>query len=122
LDRITGIQEIAKKYIPNKSIDFNEYFEDIIGVTLNNDGNVENIVMKVSNELLPYIKTKPIHGSQKLKEQGATHSLISIDLIPNYELESLILSYGEGLEIIKPEELRVKLNKRITKMLSLYKK
>lgn len=121
LDRITAIEESKKKYIPNKSIDFNEYFEDIIGVTLNNEGKVENVVIKVSNELLPYIKTKPIHGSQKLKEQGSSHALISIDVIPNYELESLILSYGEGLEVLHPKLLRDKIKMRIELTFSNYK-
>lgn len=121
LDRITAIEESKKKYIPNKSIDFHEYFEDIIGVTLNNEGKVEEVVIKVSNELLPYIKTKPIHGSQKLKEQGSTHALISLDLIPNYELESLILSYGEGVEVLHPKPLRDKIKKRVELTFSNYK-
>ncbi len=120
LDRITTIEESTKKYIANKSIDFNEYFEDIIGVTLNNDSEVENVVIKVSNELLPYIKTKPIHGSQKLKEQGLSHALISIDVIPNYELESLILSYGEGVEVLYPKPLRDKIKKRVELIFSNY--
>lgn len=121
LDRISTIEESKKKYIPNKSIDFTEYFEDIIGVTLNNEGKVEEVVIKVSNELLPYIKTKPIHGSQKLKEQGSTHALISLDLIPNYELESLILSYGEGVEVLHPKPLRDKIKKRVELTFSNYK-
>ncbi len=121
LDRITSIDESEKKYISNKSIDFNEYFEDIIGVTSNNDGKVENVVIKVSNELLPYIKTKPLHGSQKLKEKGAYHTLISIDVIPNYELESLVLSYGEGLEVLHPKLLRDKIKMRIELTFSNYK-
>lgn len=120
LDRITAIEESKKKYIPNMSIDFNEYFEDIIGVTLNNEGKVEEVVIKVSNELLPYIKTKPIHGSQKLKQQGSTDALISLDLIPNYELESLILSYGEGAEVLHPKGLRDKIKKRIELTFSNY--
>ncbi len=122
LDRIIAIKESKKKFIPNKTIDFNEYFEDIIGVTINNEVKVENLVIKVNNELLPYIKTKPIHGSQKLKEQGATYSFISLDLIPNYELETLILSYGEGIELIEPKYLRIKIIKRIEMMLKKYVK
>lgn len=113
LDRISTIQESKKKFIPNKSIDFNEYFEDIIGVTLSNEGVVQSIILKVSNLLFPYIQTKPIHGSQKVKEQGASHTIVSLDLIPNYELESLILSYGEGLEVLQPKSFREKIKNRV---------
>ena len=120
LDRITSIEESKNKYLPNKTIDFDEYFEDIIGVTLSNEGKVEKVVIKASNELLPYIKTKPIHGSQKLKEQGLSHTLITLDIIPNYELESLILSFGEGVEVLHPKSLRDKIKKRVELNFSNY--
>jgi predicted DNA-binding transcriptional regulator YafY len=121
LDRISDIQDSKKKFIPNKTIDFNEYFEDIVGVTLDNEAKIQKILLRVSNSLFPYIQTKPIHGSQKLKEQGASHTLITLDLIPNYELESLILSYGEGMEVIEPKSLRAKIKKRIELINNNYK-
>ena len=120
LDRITSIEESKNKYLPNKTIDFDEYFEDIIGVTLSNEGKVEKVVIKASNELLPYIKTKPLHGSQKLKEQGLLHTLITLDIIPNYELESLILSFAEGVEVLHPKSLRDKIKKRVELNFSNY--
>jgi predicted DNA-binding transcriptional regulator YafY len=121
LDRITRLDESKKKYIPNKTIDFNEYFEDFVGVTFNMEEKIQNIILQLSNDLWPYIKTKPIHGSQKLKEQTSTHVLISLDLIPNYELESLILSYGEGVEVLHPKTLRDKIKKRTELTFSNYK-
>jgi predicted DNA-binding transcriptional regulator YafY len=121
LDRIASIQEIKKAFIPNTSIDFSEYFEDIIGVTLSTEAQIQNILLKVNNSLLPYITTKPIHGSQKVKEKGATYTVISLQLIPNYELESLILSYGEGLEILEPQTLRETIKKRIELISNNYK-
>lgn len=48
-------------------------------------------------------------------------AIISIDVKLNYELEQTILSYGEGIEVMKPVELRKKLNRRIQKLLSIYK-
>lgn len=122
LDRIIAIEESKIKYVPNNTIDFNEYFEDIVGVTLSNEAKVEKVVIQVSNELLPYIKTKPIHGSQKLKEQDKTHALVTLDLIPNYELESLILSFGEGVQVLTPISLRDKIRNRIERNYRSYKK
>lgn len=116
LDRILEIHDHKKKYENNKEIDFEEYFDDIIGVTVANEGKVERIELKVSNALFPYIQTKPIHGSQKVKAKGEDYTVVTLDLIPNYELESLILSYGEGMELVKPAALRRKLNARVAKM------
>ncbi len=75
----------------------------------------------MNNSLLPYITTKPIHGSQKVKDKGATYTVISLQLIPNYELESLILSYGEGLEVLEPQPLRRRLADRINLSAEHYK-
>ena len=113
LDRITLVTDSKRKFIPNKEIDFDEYFEDIIGVTIANEAKVEKVVLKVGNSLFPYIQTKPLHGSQKVKEQESSYTLITLEVIPNYELESLILSYGEGVEVVLPKSLRSKIKKRV---------
>lgn len=113
LDRIIDIFETKKKFIQNTEINFNEYFEDIIGVSLTNEATPEVITLKVRNSLFPYIQTKPMHGSQKIKEKGPLDTIITLDLIPNYELESLILSYGEGVEVTEPKSLRDRIKERI---------
>ena len=121
LDRIVEIEELNKVYIENTRIDFNEYFEDVIGVSVNLDKHPQKILISVKNELLPYIETKPLHGSQKIKERDINNSIVSIEVIPNYELESLLLSFGERLEVLEPLDLRDKLGDRINKMANNYK-
>jgi len=122
LDRIVNVQENKKKYIPNTEINFEEYFEDIVGVSMTNDAVQEKIILKVGKALYPYIQSKPIHGSQKVKEKQSSYNIISLDLIPNYELESLILSYGEGLEVVEPKSLRSRIKKRADLISDNYKK
>jgi len=122
LDRISRTVESKTLYIPNNLIDFNEYFEDIIGVTIEDEKNIERITLKVKNTLYPYIQTKPIHGSQKQKELGESHTIITLDIIPNYELESLLLSYGEGIEVISPMSLREKIKNRAESILFNYER
>lgn len=78
------------------------------------------MLLKLTNELYPYIETKPLHGSQKVKEKNENYTIIELELIPNYELESLILSYGEGVVIIAPESLREHVKNRIQLTLNNY--
>jgi len=120
LDRILGIEERNIPYLKNNSIDFEEYFEDVIGVSIIPDQESIIITLKISKNLFPYIKTKPLHGSQKVKETRDDFVIISLELIPNYELEAMILSHGENIEIIAPEALKNKLKKRIQQMNSNY--
>jgi predicted DNA-binding transcriptional regulator YafY len=120
LDRIVGIEDTKKVLTPNTTIDFSEYFEDVIGVTLDKEAKLEKILLRISNDLYPYIQTKPLHGSQKKKETADLYVLIELKLIPNYELESLILSYGEGIEVLSPETLRDKIKNRVQATLNNY--
>ncbi len=119
LDRIQEIEAIKMPFKDNLNINFDEYFDDIIGVSIPENKEVLKIILKIDKKLWPYIKSKPIHGSQKIKSQSEQAVFVEIELILNYELESLLLSYGAELEIIEPERLR---NNIYSKVSDLYKK
>lgn len=120
LDRIEDIKETKEKYLDNNQINFSEYFEDVIGVSIDTNKKIEKILLSVSNTLLPYIETKPLHGSQKIIERKEETTSISIEVIPNYELESLLLSFGEKLTVLKPVDFREQFVERIKKMYNIY--
>lgn len=65
LDRIKSIKPESTKYIKNTSTNFKEYFDDIIGVSFQTNSNLIKINLQLSNDIAPYILTKPLHGSQK---------------------------------------------------------
>ena len=106
LDRIISIQESKTKYDVNTDVDFEEYFEDIIGVSFPIGLQAEKIVLKIDIKRWPYIKTKPIHGSQKTIEENESYAVIELELIINKELTALLLSYIENIEILSPTEFR----------------
>lgn len=110
LDRIVDIQP-SKTAFKICEIDFKEYFEDIIGVSNDEYKEAINVEIELSENIIPYIRSKPIHGSQKLKE-----NILSLQVKLNYELESLILSYGENMKVLEPQELVVKIKERIKKI------
>lgn len=113
LDRIQRIEELKTKYIPNTDIDFEEYYEDVIGVTVKKDIPSQKVLVKLNPDIMPYIFSKPLHGSQKTKEKHEDYAIIELDVQHNYELEALLLSFGEKIEVIDPQELRAKLAERI---------
>lgn len=120
LDRIKSISQSSEKYIENTTLDFKEYFEDIVGVSFTPNENPIKIKFKINNEVTPYILTKPLHGSQKKIESKADATIIEIEVIPNIELKQLILSYGEGMEVISPKSFRDQMKKVIDNMNRIY--
>lgn len=103
LDRIVSIEQAPVEYIAT-DIDFEEYFDDIIGVTFPKDKDLVSVQLKFSESRFPYVTSKPIHWSQKVVD--AENNIIEIDVIPNKELTALLLSYGSDVEVLAPECVR----------------
>lgn len=122
IDRIKSISQSSEKYIENTTLDFKDYFEDIVGVSFTPNEKPIKILLKVKNEVAPYILTKPLHGSQKKKESNSEETIIEIEVIPNIELRQLILSYGDGIEVISPKSFRDQMKNLIYNMNRIYKK
>jgi len=123
LDRIISLEILLDEfYIENENFNPTEYFKNVIGVSVKPNKKVEIIHLSVNNEIAPYILTKPLHHSQKIVSNSKTNTEITIEVIPNLELEKEILSFGENVTVISPEKFRKQIKKRITDAKLNYKK
>ncbi len=121
LDRITSIERASVKYVPNTDIDFSSYFDKIIGVSFTPDLEPEKITIWVNKKQLPYTLSKPLHKSQQLKQENDDGSaIISINVIPNFELAQLLLSFGERIKVLAPERLKEEIKVRIERNFKNY--
>jgi predicted DNA-binding transcriptional regulator YafY len=121
LDRIQQIASLEKEhYTLHKNFEPHTYFANIIGVTRNAAEKPTTILFWASTYHVPYIKTKPIHASQKIvaEVKGGTH--FSIELIPNFELERELIGFGDGIKILSPNNMVRQMKKKIRLMQALY--
>ncbi len=107
LDRIKEIEETSIKYDDSQIVNFDDFFDDFIGVSKTTDKELIKITLKASISLAPYIKTKPLHSSQKRILEDERGFTFSIEIIPNYELYKLIQSFGEDLTVLKPTDIKL---------------
>ncbi|MBN2747330.1 MAG: WYL domain-containing protein [Bacteroidales bacterium] len=112
LDRIKGIKEADMPFISH-NIDFEELFYDVIGVSINNQSKPEKVKIKVYSGQWNYIRTKPLHASQRIKEINESYTAIEINVYLNHELEALLLSFGENIEVLEPIHFRERIAERI---------
>jgi predicted DNA-binding transcriptional regulator YafY len=112
LDRIMTLEEIDLAYIYT-DIDWEDYFYDIIGVTKPKDHTIEEVELIFSEEQAKYISTKPLHPSQRSSVLESGELQVRLRLIPNYELEMKILSFGEKVKVKHPIELQNSIIKRL---------
>lgn len=112
LDRIESIEDTSICYIENKEIDWTEYFEDIIGVT-RPETEIEDVILHFSGKTGKYMESKPIHGSQKSKWLNEHTFEVRLKLYINYELERLIFSYADTVQVLSPERLRQTISNKL---------
>jgi predicted DNA-binding transcriptional regulator YafY len=115
-----GLERIKTKIKPEASIDYfidpitdiQSVYKNIIGVSIGKERKVEKIILKFKAERAQYVTTNPLHASQKLIKQTKQFNTFTFDLMLNKELESLILSFGADVEVLKPKELKesIKIN------------
>lgn len=117
LDRIVDVNEVRIDYIPNTTINLDEYFKDIVGVT-RMDAPKEIIRLQFTEHRFPYVETKPIHDSQRIVEHS--NRIIELNVIPNKELISMILSFGNDIEVLSPEHIRDEIRATIEESLKKY--
>ena len=119
LDRIVKFSRASVKFIPNKEIDFSEYFKDIVGVTVPKEHPIaETVILRFDPARFPYIVSKPIHPSQEVISEEE-HTL-QITVRPNKELEAQIFSYGPQVEVLEPKWLRQQIEEKIAETLNKY--
>lgn len=124
LDRIQEFVKTTKAYRKTDIIWENEeegYFDDIIGVSKPYEGEIQTIELLFDLDRAPYVETKPIHPSQSSsrEEKGL---LVKLKVIPNFELEQQILSFGESVKVISPSFLAERIQLRLTSALARYEK
>ena len=119
LDRIVKFSKSNVPFIPNEKIDFNTYFNDIVGVTLPDDHpQPEEVLLKFDEARFPYVVNKPIHATQEIVDEK--EHIIRLTVRPNKELEARIFSYGNQVEVLQPAWLRAQIAGKITEMLKKY--
>ena len=118
LDRVESISQVRGEY-RECDIDWHDYFYDIIGVTRIPGNEIQEVVLEFSRVSAPYVKTKPLHPTQKIEEIDGK-LIVRIKVIPNYELESQILSYGENVEVLEPADLKRRIETKLSESLSNY--
>jgi len=120
IDRIVSFKEIKAVFNKNTQINWNAYFDEIIGVTKPQNKQPEQVVLIFFGQTGHYIESKPIHGSQKSRWVDENTLEVRLDLIINYELERLILSYAENIRVHKPDSLVKLIRKRLADGVNIY--
>lgn len=112
-DRIQSMANSNCAFRKNEKIDFNTYFDNVVGVTVPYEGEskLEEFQLKFSPKRFKYVTSKPIHKTQTILDNE--ECIISLNVYPTLELEQQIMSFGSDVEVLSPKWFREEFSKKI---------
>lgn len=120
LDRMHDLALTAGVTRQRRTDQYRAYRTHAIGVTCQPDQVPERVVLRFTAQEGQYIKSLPLHSSQRLLEESSISVDVELTVILNHELEREILAYGEEVEVREPAALRERLAKRVEWMSRQY--
>lgn len=121
LDRIFSIDYDFTIPYADFEFDADIFYKDVVGVTVNQGERASNIKLWVDRYNAPYVITKPMHHSQVIEKENGDGSIeINIKVKINFELERLILGFGEAMKVLQPERLRKRIYKKLERATRQY--
>lgn len=124
LDRIEQLETTEKHFVMPPQFSAEEYFNDAFGIIVEREEYaVENIRLKVynTNHRRDYLRSLPLHSSQRETEQQHDFSVFELRLMPTYDFIQELLSMGDEVEVLAPDYVRQEMKRRIKNMSHLYK-
>ena len=119
LDRIVTIDIDNRMEYQDLQVDGDTYYKDVVGVTVSNSKPLR-IKFWVDKKNAPYVITKPFHTSQRIIETREDGTIFNILVQHNFELERLILGFGDSIEVLKPKKLRDRILRKLHQSVKNY--
>lgn len=120
LDRIGSLTISDRTFNYPKDFAPNEYFQNYFGIIAGIEQKVENIRIRTFSELPGYLRSLPIHHSQRELESKDGYTDFALRLVPTFDFIQELLLHRDQLEILEPKTLRDEISTLITRMSRLY--
>lgn len=117
-DRMREVLNMNQRF-QEEHLDIENYFSSAIGISLPNS-KPEQIVLQFDPAQARYIKSQPLHHSQKIIRENKKEIRIELELVLNYELKAMILGFGKQVKVLKPKTLVEEIKGIAQAMVDLY--
>lgn len=121
-DRIHSLNLTEETFKMPADFSPQEYFSEYFGVLTDSSVPMAHIVIRAHNWTPNYLRTLPLHQSQRELASTPDYTDFSYNLRPTSDFIGQLLSQGSGIEVLEPQELRQKMRELIAENLNRYEK
>ncbi|MFW5657419.1 MAG: helix-turn-helix transcriptional regulator [Bacteroidota bacterium] len=122
LDRLTDLNISRKQFLPPDDFNMQEHFRYCFGIISPNNNTPETIILSFTPLQGKYVKTLPLHETQKVLVDNEKELRISLILYITHDLLMEILSFGDSVKVIEPPRLAEEMVETYKSALRQYKK
>ena len=121
LERFIDLQITSKKFEYPKDFNPRKYYDNVVGIYVNNELPVVNLKIRVYGVQMEYMRMLPLHKSQnEVKSRYGEFAEFTYRVCLTPELKSKILALGPNVEVLEPLEYREEIKKEISLTLNRY--
>lgn len=119
LDRVKQLVETEETFQFPEDFNTEAFFRDCYGV-LNTDDKAQRIVIRANAPYMNYVRTLPLHHSQKEIKTTDQYADFEFYLKPTFDFRQELLAQGHDVEVLLPSQLREEMKEMLEKMLGRY--
>ena len=120
LDRMKDLVQVDKPFELPKTFKPNEFFINQYGIDRSITEPMD-IRIKVNAYDAKFLRSLPLHHSQKEVEQNDQYVIFTYHIAPTYDFIMELRKFGAKLEVLAPEKLRKDFADEVDAMKALYK-
>ncbi len=122
LDRMHTVAITEESFDMPEDFDPEAYTRNAFGVAIYDEIAPCTIRIRVRGELAAYLRTLPLHHSQREIETTNRYADFEYFVAPTQEFYLKLMSYGWQIEVLSPERIRTAMHWRIMKAAIIYDK
>ena len=119
LDRMLAVSLTDETFEMPADFSPQDYFSEYFGV-LTDETPLEHVVIRAYGRTPDYLRTLPLHATQRELSQTDEYTDFSIDIRPTPDFIGQLLNHADGLEVLEPADFRLKIREIIEKTLNRY--
>ena len=120
LDRIEHLEETEETFQFPADFDTEAFFRDCYGVLSGTGDKAQHIVIRTFAPYMNYLRTLPLHHSQKEVQSTPEYADFEFYLRPTFDFRQELLAQGHDVEVLCPAPFREEMKATLEKMLSRY--
>ncbi len=120
LDRLKRVEITESTFDLPKDVDFESFFDESFGIISGEDIPTEIVRIKVLKRQDAYIKSLPLHSSQKVITSNDYYTIFEYYIKPTYDFRQELLSHGAHVEVLKPEWFRKEVREIVKELNEVY--